>query len=69
MKKTRLIQGVGINDADYHVTQNENGKQVWVCPYYETWKSMLMRGHIVINSNRNTLLTKVLQYVKNGTRL
>ena len=43
--------GVGINDADYAVTEWEtievNGvrkqKLVWECPYYRTWKGMLMR--------------------------
>lgn len=43
----RLVSGVGTNDADY-VTQKEeiiNGKriQVWICPYYRTWRSMLNR--------------------------
>ena len=45
--KNRKVQGVGINDADYGVTKHEkiNGKcvQVWVCPFYETWKSMIER--------------------------
>lgn len=51
MVKTKLY-GVGINDADY-VTQKwetvgyVNGvrkrKLVWTCPYYLTWKNMLMR--------------------------
>lgn len=45
MKRTRLIQGVGINDADYPVCRKENGKQVWRCPYYETWTGMLKRGY------------------------
>ena len=47
----RLVYGVGINDADYVVQRKEtievNGvrkqKLVWVCPYYRTWKHMLMR--------------------------
>ena len=46
-KRNRLVQGVGINDADYNVTKHENinGKlvQVWMCPFYKTWKDMLMR--------------------------
>jgi len=39
----KSVCGVGINDADYAVTQYENGIQVWMCPFYETWKSMLVR--------------------------
>ena len=47
----RLVYGVGINDADYVVEKREtiivNGvrkkRQVWICPYYRTWKSMLER--------------------------
>lgn len=42
-----LIAGVGINDADYPVTKTEKkaGKsiQVWICPYYSLWKSMIHR--------------------------
>lgn len=50
MKK--LVYGVGVNDADYVVQVKEtvdcaNGKrkqkQVWTCPFYKTWKSMLKR--------------------------
>lgn len=51
MKPKKLVHGVGINDADYAVQKNEaiqvNGKRklklVWLCPYYSTWKAMLMR--------------------------
>ena len=51
MKANNLVFGVGINDADYAVTEYEtievngkrNYKQVWVCPYYRVWKHMLMR--------------------------
>jgi len=48
----KLVYGVGINDADYHVQEKitlgyENGKQrrklVWVCPFYEKWQHMLRR--------------------------
>lgn len=51
-KTKKLVFGVGVNNADYDVTKYEtigyvDGKQklkqVWVCPYYKTWKSMLMR--------------------------
>ena len=48
----RLVQGVGVNDAGYRVAIKErlpcsNGKriqkEVWMCPYYSKWKSMLVR--------------------------
>ena len=52
MKIKKLVYGVGINDADYVTQKMEtigyvNGKQkmklVWECPYYRSWKGMLMR--------------------------
>ena len=52
MKKEKLVQDVGINDADYIVAIKEtigyeNGKQkqklVWICPFYKKWESMLKR--------------------------
>lgn len=44
----KLVYGVGINDATYAVTKystNELGveKQIWVCPFYKRWRSMLQR--------------------------
>lgn len=47
----KLVFGVGINDADYAVTEWEtievNGvrkrKCVWYCPYYRSWVEMLRR--------------------------
>ena len=46
-KRNKLIQGVGVNDADYNVSRSENVdgkyKTVWRCPYYITWKHMLIR--------------------------
>ena len=52
-KKSKLVEGVGINDANYNVTDweyigfKEDGKPlkrlIWTCPYYITWKSMLGR--------------------------
>lgn len=44
-KKNRLVHGVGINDADYAVTKREKGKQVWRCPYCQTWRDMLRRAY------------------------
>jgi hypothetical protein len=47
MTKTKLVCGVGINDADYNVCRREvvGGKYkiVWACPFYLTWKEMLRR--------------------------
>lgn len=40
--KRKQVYGVGINDADYIIEINVNGKRV-VCPYYSRWKSMLQR--------------------------
>lgn len=46
-KKHRLVYGVGTNDVEYPITKNEvvDGKavQVWMCPFYSIWKSMLAR--------------------------
>lgn len=51
-KPRKLVHGVGINDADYVVQKKEtvdyvNGKpkqkQIWRCPCYRTWASMLER--------------------------
>jgi len=43
----KLVYGVGINDADYAITENivVDGKniQMWICPFYRRWKSMLGR--------------------------
>jgi len=51
---SKLVYGVGINDADY-VTQikeelgvsggKRKQKVVWICPFYTTWKNMLRRGY------------------------
>lgn len=41
-KSNRLVQGVGVNDADYVVSPKIKGKQV-ICPFYRTWQSMLVR--------------------------
>ena len=45
--KTKLVLGVGANDADYDVCAYGyvNGKQsqIWMCPYYTKWRNMLLR--------------------------
>jgi len=42
MQKTRLVFGIGINDANYVVKPSINGKLV-ACPFYVAWHGMLMR--------------------------
>ena len=48
-KRNRLVAGVGVNDADYNVYEYAivSGKKraVWSCPFYITWKSMLVRSY------------------------
>lgn len=42
-KGKRLIQGVGINDADYLVSiKGEDGRET-ICPYYRAWTGMIVR--------------------------
>jgi len=44
---SRLVLGVGINDADYRVNDfaiiNGSKKRIWVCPIYRIWSNMLTR--------------------------
>jgi hypothetical protein len=50
-QRTKLVRGVGINDADYVVQVfktigylgGKKRKLVWVCPFYGRWMSMLTR--------------------------
>ena len=53
---TRLVYGLGINDADYSVRLQEEvpmveGKKrqriTWRCPYYSRWASMFMRCYSI----------------------
>lgn len=52
MENKKLVQGIGINDADYVVRKYEqlgyvDGKRkqklVWECPFYKAWVCMLAR--------------------------
>lgn len=49
--KHKLVFGVGVNDSEYDVTKYESidgkRKQVWVCPFYRVWASMICRGYSV----------------------
>ena len=38
----KKVHMVGINDADYKIAENINGKQV-LCPFYTKWKAILYR--------------------------
>ena len=42
-KRSKLVYGVGVNDADYNVYEWLNGKIVNICPFYRTWSDMLKR--------------------------
>lgn len=42
-----MVAGRGINDADYKVTDyGPDSKQIWSCPFYTYWKSMLYRTYV-----------------------
>lgn len=43
-RKTKLVYGVGVNDADYCTQPRINGKQT-ECPFYRCWKAMITRGY------------------------
>lgn len=49
-KRSNLIYGVGINDADYNVYTLIDGK-VTMCKFYERFKNMMQRGY---SKSRNT---------------
>jgi len=46
-KKSKLVYGVGINDADYNVTEHAMVDGKWkivrICPFYRVWSHMLER--------------------------
>lgn len=57
----RLVQGVGINDADYAVTVvlehpsvlgQRKQERVWSCPFYYKWKDMLRRCYNIHLQNK-----------------
>lgn len=50
MKK--MLFGVGINDADYPVTTNKDGKSV-SCPFFSKWSWMLYRCYDPVTLNNN----------------
>lgn len=58
MNKSRLIFGVGINDAEYTIrkakTKNGTYRQTWCCPYYDHWRHMLARCYSKKASTNNS---------------
>lgn len=58
MKQTRLVMGVGVNDAGYPITKNKmiNGKsvQTWICPFYSRWRGMLERAYSTVYKSSYT---------------
>lgn len=42
-RKNSLVQGIGINDADYFIKKVKNKKIIWTCPFYDRWKQILRR--------------------------
>lgn len=46
------LYGVGVNDADYIVRPEVNGKRVF-CPYYNTWAHMIERCYSEKRKNQN----------------
>ena len=62
MKPKKLVYGIGLNDAGYVVKKWEEAgyvdgkrrrKLVWVCPYYNTWKSMIERCYSAKEQERS----------------
>ncbi len=47
--RRKLVQGVGVNDADYRtqIVEKVDGKRrrIWTCPYYRKWNDMLARAY------------------------
>lgn len=50
-KKNRLVYGVGVNDANYQVVNNHNGRSV-ACKFYRTWCDMLKRCYSIKTQER-----------------
>lgn len=51
-KKSKMVYGVGINDADYTVNRSVNGSRV-ICRFYSTWNSMLGRCYSAVSQTKN----------------
>lgn len=62
---SKLVCGVGINDANYLVHKYENikGKKLltWTCPFYQRWTSMLSRCYVNKSKDRSYVDCSVVQ--------
>lgn len=52
-KKSALIFGFGINDADYPTQHTLNGRRMPGCPFYQSWQNMLQRCYSEKRQARN----------------
>lgn len=52
-KSTKLVFGIGINDANYQIQKNVGGKRVFGCPIYQAWYNMLQRCYSARRHLRN----------------
>lgn len=43
LRRRRLVYGVGVNDADYIISIQDENKRLITCPYYSRWSEMLKR--------------------------
>ena len=43
LSKISLDHGVGVNDSDYVTFKRINKKNIWLCPFYVKWCTMLRR--------------------------
>ena len=68
------IYGWGINDVDYKVTdtikEDNKHKITWICPYYESWRSMIKRCFSSKfqnsrNNYKNCTVTEEWKYLSN----
>lgn len=55
--KKKLIHGIGINDSEHPVTRTAlvdgKSKIIWICPFYNVWRSMLARCYSPVLHKRS----------------
>lgn len=54
--RTKLVEGIGINDANYVINTplvDESGQKWSMCPYYTRWKGILRRGYSDKEKSKN----------------
>lgn len=53
----KIIEGWGINDADYNISRTaivgDRRITIWVCPYYQKWKDVIVKAHSLKFKLRN----------------